>query len=61
MPALSLFTGSSRLMLPVRPPSDAVDRLRPHDEPKAAPAPAKTIVQPARTEWTVIRNLASDR
>ena len=58
---LTLFTGSSHLTLPVRPARDADDRLRPFDEPEAAPPLTKTIIQPARTHWTVLRDLANDR
>jgi putative CocE/NonD family hydrolase len=58
---LTLFTGSSQLTLPVRPPRDADDQLRRFDEPEAAPPPTKTIIQPARTHWTVMRDLANDR
>jgi hypothetical protein len=47
--------------LPVRPPRDADDQLRRFDEPEAAPPPTKTIIQPARTHWTVMRDLANDR
>ena len=58
---LSLFTGSSHLTLPVRAPSAADARLRPFEEPEAAPALAKTVIEPARTHWTVTRDLANDR
>jgi putative CocE/NonD family hydrolase len=58
---LTLFTGSSHLTLPVRPARDADDRLRPFDEPEAAPPLTRTVIRPGRSHWKVTRDLANDR
>ncbi|MDX1606839.1 MAG: CocE/NonD family hydrolase, partial [Candidatus Competibacterales bacterium] len=58
---LTLYPGASRLILPVRPPRPAEDRaLRPFPEPEGAPPLAKTLIQPTREAWTVIRDLANN-
>ncbi|MDQ3150608.1 MAG: CocE/NonD family hydrolase [Actinomycetota bacterium] len=55
---LSVFTGSSRLLLPVRPvcESDEVS-LRPFDEPEGAEPIPMTQVSPGEERWTVTRDL----
>jgi putative CocE/NonD family hydrolase len=58
---LTIHTGESRLTLPVRPPRQAEDdALRPFDEPEGAPPIKKTLIQPTRERWRVIRDLAGD-
>jgi len=55
---LSVFTGSSRLVLPIRPVrvSDEVS-LRPFDEPEGAEPISMTQIQPGDERWTVSRDL----
>jgi len=55
---LSLFTGSSKLVLPIRPvrESDEVS-LRPFDEPEGAEPISMTQIQPGDERWTVSRDL----
>ncbi|RDD61549.1 CocE/NonD family hydrolase [Ferruginivarius sediminum] len=58
---LTIHTGESHLTLPVRPPRQAEDdALRPFDEPEGAPPIKKTLIQPTRERWRVIRDLAGD-
>jgi putative CocE/NonD family hydrolase len=56
---LGVFTGSSHLELPVRPPSAADGRLRPFEEPESAPPPSYTELEPARSQRTVDRDAAT--
>src|SRR5207249_11020840 len=53
---LGVFTGSSQLELPVRPPSADDDRLRPFAEPESAPPPSYTELEPARSQRAVDRD-----
>jgi len=58
---LTIHTGASRLILPVRPPRpEQDDALRPFEEPEAAPPRAETLIQPTQEAWTVTRDLAND-
>ncbi|MGH7821454.1 MAG: CocE/NonD family hydrolase, partial [Candidatus Binatia bacterium] len=57
---LSLFTGASRLELPVRGPRGEDDRLRPFGEPEAAPPPEHTALAPARLQRTIERDLSTN-
>jgi len=57
---LKIHRGSSRLHLPIRPQRDEDADLRPFDPPEAAPPPNKTLIEPTRQRWTVIRDLARD-
>ncbi|GGR92975.1 peptidase S15 [Streptomyces aureoverticillatus] len=57
---LSVFTGASRLVLPVRPMAESDEvSLRPFDEPEGAPPLSTTQVQPGRQEWRVSRDLVN--
>jgi hypothetical protein len=57
---LSVFTGSSVLILPVRPPRDDDKLLRDLGEPEGARPPRKTELQPPAREWLVSHDLARD-
>jgi len=57
---LTVYTGTSRLTLPVRPPRDRDDSLRSLGTPECAPPTEARVVQPGRHSWTVYRNLARD-
>jgi hypothetical protein len=57
---LTIHTGGCRLNLPVRPPRPEDRHLRDLGAPREAPAPAHTLLAPARREWKVIHNLASN-
>ena len=52
---LTVFTGASRLEVPVRPPAPEDERLPRFAEPEAAPAPAYRELRPTRAERTVER------
>ncbi|MGH3906332.1 MAG: CocE/NonD family hydrolase [Pseudonocardiaceae bacterium] len=55
---LSVFTDSSRLVLPVRPTRESDDvSLRPFDEPEGAEPIPVTQLQPGEERWTVSRDL----
>jgi len=59
---LTVFTGESRLSLPLRPPRPDEDAaLRPFEEPAGASPVRKTLIQPTRQHWTVQRDLAQDK
>jgi len=59
---LMVFTGESRLSLPLRPPRPDEDAaLRPFEEPAGASPVRKTLIQPTRQHWTVQRDLAQDK
>ncbi len=56
---LSVSTGTSSLMLPVRPPRPAEDAaLTPFGEPEGSPPIPVTQLEPGRQSWTVSRDLA---
>jgi len=57
---LTLQTGVSEFVLPVRPPQEVDGRLRGFEEPEAAPAGVQTPVRAEEHRWTVIRDLAGD-
>jgi len=57
---LTINAGSSMLSLPVRPPLDSDDTLRPLGEPEGAAPMQTTLLDPAEHNWRVIRDLASD-
>ncbi|WP_291320680.1 CocE/NonD family hydrolase [Desulfonatronospira sp.] len=57
---LSLYPGSSRLILPIREPSSLDQALTPFDPPPALEGIKTTLLVPAKREWTVIHNLADN-
>ena len=57
---LTVFTGASRLHLPVRPPSEHDESLRRFPEPEVAPFGKNTMIEPPDHGWKVIRDLAID-
>lgn len=57
---LTLFTGESRLVLPVRKPRPEDSDLRPFGEPEGAPELKKTLLHPGEERWRVIRELDKD-
>ncbi|MGH3948657.1 MAG: CocE/NonD family hydrolase C-terminal non-catalytic domain-containing protein, partial [Pseudonocardiaceae bacterium] len=55
---LSVFTGSSKLVLPIRPTREPDEvSLRPFDEPEGAEPIAVSQVLPGEERWTVTRDL----
>ncbi|MFC7309603.1 CocE/NonD family hydrolase [Streptomyces monticola] len=55
---LGVFTGASRLLLPVRPMAESDEvSLRPFDPPEGTPPLATTQLRPGRQEWQVTRDL----
>lgn len=55
---LSVFTGSSKLLLPVRPPREADDgALRPLDEPEGAEPIPTTQLQAGEERWSLAHDL----
>jgi len=57
---LGIWTGSSRLVVPVRPPREEDTLLRPYEEPEMAPGPNKVVYSPEEHNWLVTSNLATD-
>jgi putative CocE/NonD family hydrolase len=57
---LTVHTGGCRLNLPLRPPRSDDRRLRDLGAPREAPPAAHTLLAPARREWKVVHNLASN-
>ncbi|MDI5983781.1 CocE/NonD family hydrolase [Halomonas sp. M4R5S39] len=57
---LTLHCEGCRLLLPVRPARATDAELRDLGEPRAAPAPPTTLLEPAHREWTVLFNLATN-
>jgi hypothetical protein len=55
--ALSLYTGQSKLELPVRPPRE--ESLRPFDPPEAAPAMASEVLRGKSNRRTIERDSTS--
>jgi uncharacterized protein len=53
---LTLVTGASSLVLPVRPPRPEDADLRPFEEPEAAPPWRRTVLVPGRSERKVERD-----
>jgi len=58
---LRVYTGSSFLHLPVRPPREADKDLRDLGQPEAAAPSPRTLLQPPRQEWLITHDLARDR
>jgi putative CocE/NonD family hydrolase len=59
---LTIHCGDSMLALPIREPRhDEENDLRPFGEPEGAPPLSKTLIEPKREEWTVVRDLANDK
>jgi len=58
---LSVFTGSSSLHLPVRPPTEEDNQLRDLGTPRAAAPSPRTLLEPPRQEWLINHDLARDR
>lgn len=55
---LSVFTGSSKLILPIRPTREPDEvSLRPFDEPEGAEPISVTRLEPGDERWTVSRDL----
>ncbi|WNM63795.1 CocE/NonD family hydrolase [Candidatus Nitrospira neomarina] len=57
---LTVYTGVSRLSIPVRQPRTSDRQLRKFGEPEGAPPLATTLIEPERHNWRVIRDLAKD-
>lgn len=57
---LRIRTGGSRVTLPIRPPRESDENLRPFGVPEGAPPLRKTVIEPAHHNWRVIRDLATD-
>ncbi len=57
---LKVFTGSSRLSLPIRPPRPEDGQISDFGRPVAAEPLSTTLLIPAHREWKVIHNLATN-
>jgi len=57
---LTLFTGSSTLALPVRPPRPQDDTLRPFEAPQHGPLEEHTMLRPAPYTRTIERDMTTD-
>jgi hypothetical protein len=58
---LKVYLADSRLLLPHRPPRPEDEALPAFEPPEGAPPLAKTLIEPKREGWTVIRDLANNR
>jgi len=58
---LAIYSWSSSLTLPVRPPEEDDIELRPFQEPEGAQPVTTTVVEPTHHNWWVIRDLANDQ
>ncbi|MDZ7641546.1 MAG: CocE/NonD family hydrolase [Desulfurivibrio sp.] len=58
---LTIYPAACRLRLPQRRPACDDATLRPLGASRHAPTPAHTLLAPARREWQVIHNLASNQ
>mgnify|MGYP006274145715 CR=1 FL=1 len=57
---LTIYTKTSRLLLPVRRKESKDKELRAFESAEGSPPVLKTLIQPNRQSWTVIRDLAKD-
>ena len=57
---VNVIAGLSNVFLPVRAPKESDEKLRPFDEPEAAPPLEKTLIEPEHHNWRVIRDLDTD-
>jgi len=57
---LSLYPANSRLILPVRSPQACDEQLNSFDEPEAASAGERVLIEPGHHNWLVHRDLATD-
>jgi predicted acyl esterase len=57
---LTIFTGLSRLILPVRAPRDGDLQLPPFPEPEAGPPSPKKLLRETHRNWYVTRDLEND-
>ena len=55
-----IYTGNSRLLLPVRQPQPKDGALRPFEPPEAAPPLRTEVIRPEHHNWKVVRDLATD-
>lgn len=58
--AITVYSGVSTLVLPVRPPADHDDQLREFDPPEVAPGPAHKPLRPLPFKRTMELDLASN-
>ena len=57
---LTVYTATSRLHLPVRQPQASDRHIRDLGQPQQGPTPTYTLIAPAKREWTVNHNLATN-
>jgi putative CocE/NonD family hydrolase len=57
---LTVYTGTSRVSLPIRQPRESDRQLGKFNEPEGAPPLKKTMIEPEHHNWRVIRDLAKD-
>jgi predicted acyl esterase len=57
---LTIYSGRSTFILPVRPPSEEDSRLRQFEEPEGSPPLPVTLLHPGEQRWNVVRDLARD-
>ncbi|HKL25153.1 MAG TPA: CocE/NonD family hydrolase C-terminal non-catalytic domain-containing protein, partial [Desulfuromonadales bacterium] len=57
---LTILTGASRVIMPVRKANPIDDQLRPFGEPEAAPPPKTRQLDKTERNWRVIRDLEHD-
>jgi uncharacterized protein len=58
---LTLYFHNCKLILPIRPPSQADSLLPSLGEPSGAPCCEKKLIEPRRANWLVHRDLAKDK
>ena len=57
---LKIYTGKSKLFLPVRKPRQEDTLIRPFDASEAAPPLRVSLIKPEHHNWRVVRDLARD-
>ena len=57
---LTVHTGTSHLVLPVRKPQQTDQKLRPFEEPEGAPPVSTSQLEPGNHQWRVVRDLAEE-
>jgi uncharacterized protein len=58
---LTVHTGESQLLVPVRPPRDEVDENISFPPPETSPPMRRTALETGDHNWRVVRDLATDR
>jgi len=58
--ALTIDLGASKLMLPVRPPQDRDQEIKPFAPPEQGMPPTRTCLEPPHYNWEILYDLGAD-